>query len=463
MLRGRISVFIVTLMAMAMIASGCVEPDGSASPFVGAQCGNPPTLVPGASLFGCSLAGFDLSGLDLSGADLRGADLSGADLSDANLRSADLTGANLTFANLTGADLSGAVLAGAILIGALFINAILTGTSFSFGPVLGADGNGGGAQPAGPECTGPFCPGYNEVDSPTGPGRAVCEPDVGGIFGQGNPEEESDRPFFLVPGAGDLEEAGARSVVTDAATSFAGATFDFSDADGGAWLLSGLNLSRADFTGATFVDTNLACKVLDGGRFAGTRFVADNVMGGMFHISGVGADFAGAEFVSHYFCDVDLSDAQMAASSFTGFIGISCAEFLPNEFYDALPEVLLRLDGADLTNATIGGGPNPLPGPVVVYFSPEIGSHSPGSSAKTSSLLGTNLDGAHLEGVWLNRADFTGASADGVSVSGPSYFRDAIFGQGWTNTTWSGQIDFDGASCPDGSTGSAATPCFAVN
>lgn len=469
MIQGK-RVLIVLVACLGLIAASCVT-DTSGVPLVGAQCTDPPTLTPGALLSGCNLTGAALAGVDLTGADLRGANLTGADLTGANLTDADLTGANLTNANLTGANLTGAVLAGAILLGALFVNALLGGTDFGFGTVFGPNGNGGSNAPTGGSCVGPYCPGYNEVQSPSGPGRLICEPDVGGLLGPMGPED-----IFIVTTSGQLEDMGSRSVVTDSATSFRGATFDFSnDPDGnGTGLLRGLDLRSADFTDATFIDTYLACKVADGARFTRAQFLpGPSGTSGFFHVSMRQAELTDTKLVNQYFCDTDFTDATMPGVAIGGASLTSCPELLPADDFNDLPDDLIKFDGADMTGAEIGLLANPSatypaenPGARITALGIEADKHSPGSTRKHSTFRGTTLDGAHLEGVWLASADFTGASADGVQVTAnplfPNRFDDVIFGTGWTNTSWSGAVDFDGATCPDGSTGSDSNPCFAV-
>lgn len=468
--------FVVVLVAfVAMMAAACVPEATSSGASVGADCTTPPTIAPGALLSGCSMIGFDLSGLDLSGADLRGANLTGANLANSDLSGADLTGANLTNANLTGADLTGAVLAGSILLGALFIGAILTGTDLGFGQVFGKSGNGGSNQGSNASCTGPYCPGYNEVEAPRGPGRVICEPVVT------LPEDDhgDDDVVFVVASTELLTEHGARSVVTDEWTSFRGATFDYSEEDGGsaALLLNGLDLRKADFTDATFIDTDLACKNADGARFSGTRFVPTTSsgvgMGGLFHVSAREADFTGAEMLNMYFCDVDLTGATMVDLAIGGASFISCPEMLTAEEFNDLPADLVVFDGADMRGATFGVVPNPsptlpafVPGMTTTVLTIAGDVQTAGSEPKTSRFHGTVLDGAHFEGVMMTGADFTDASADGVVVTTPvqrhNWFDGVVFGSGWTNTTWSGSIDFEGALCPDGSTGGQTNHCFVV-
>ena len=72
-------------------------------PGQGADCTNPPKLVPGADLTNCDLAGTDLTGADLTGADLSGANLSGAIFAGTILTDADLTGADLFSADINSA------------------------------------------------------------------------------------------------------------------------------------------------------------------------------------------------------------------------------------------------------------------------------------------------------------------------------------------------------------------------
>lgn len=470
-----------------MVGSACVPEEsggGGAVITIGADCTSPPTITPGALLSGCNLMGFNLSNSDLSGADLRGANLTGANLANSDLTNADLTGANLTNANLTGADLTGAVLAGAILLGAIFVGAILTGTSFSFGEVFGNDGQGGTNAPASDQCVGPFCPGYNEVVAPQGPGREICST-TPSFFGDDDDDYPADNLFelgiFIVADNETLEENGLRSVVTDEWTDFSGAVFDYSDdPDGTAAIhLAGLNMARADFTGATFIDAYIACKNADGGRFANTRFLpTDGVgvgMGGFFHTSMVGADLTNAEFINMYFCDADFTNASMQSLDIGGFSVFSCPEMLTAEEINLLPYHLAIFDDADMTGATFGVVPNPGdvvpigdPGVTATILTMPEDAHVEGSEAKAASFVGTTLDDARFHGVMMGRANFTDASADGVEVTRPEDFFDqnmfdeVIFGTGWTNTTWSGSTNFDGAVCPDGSIGSSENPCFTI-
>ena len=96
----------------------------SAQQPVGADCTDPPNLVPFADLRNCDLSGRQMAGINLYNADLSGANLSSADLSRTNLGGVDLTGANLTGANLDNADLFTST-----LIGATFDNASLRNTN----------------------------------------------------------------------------------------------------------------------------------------------------------------------------------------------------------------------------------------------------------------------------------------------------------------------------------------------
>lgn len=91
---------------------------------VGADCTDPPNLVPFADLVNC-----DLSGMDMSGINIWAADLSGADISDANLSDALLEGVDFTDANATGANFDESDLFTTILVSATFDSASLRDTN----------------------------------------------------------------------------------------------------------------------------------------------------------------------------------------------------------------------------------------------------------------------------------------------------------------------------------------------
>jgi uncharacterized protein YjbI with pentapeptide repeats len=125
---------------------------------VGADCTDPPNLVPFADLRNCDLSGRNMEGVDLSNADLSGANLDNASLFTSNLVAvtfdnaslrntnlddgyapgasfinADLRGANLYFAfirdaNLSGANFSSAWLTNFDVVGSILQNAVFTGT-----------------------------------------------------------------------------------------------------------------------------------------------------------------------------------------------------------------------------------------------------------------------------------------------------------------------------------------------
>ena len=110
----------VLVIVMLLTLTGYASAQGT----VGADCTEPPNLVPFADLVNC-----DLSGRDMEGVNIWSADLSGANLSDANLSGALLEGVDFTGANATGAIFDNADLFTTTLIGATFDNASLRDTN----------------------------------------------------------------------------------------------------------------------------------------------------------------------------------------------------------------------------------------------------------------------------------------------------------------------------------------------
>lgn len=445
--------------ALALVAgAACVPNVTAAAPSVGSACTSPPLLAAAASLFGCNLAGLDLSGVDLSGADLHGADLSGANLSNADLAGADLTGANLTGANLTGANLTGAILAGAILLGAIFVNALLGQTSFDFGAVFGSTGTGGSGIPvggsSGATCSGTYCPGYDEsTDNRT---DWLCDPNLENVI--------NEPGLWLTRTSQQLIDSGQRSVVTDAGTSFAGAVFDYTGDDMAALRLRGLDMSKADFTGATFKGAQLACRNLRNGRFSSTNFTVGHRNGEFHSSSADGADFSGARFNFQTFCAVSFNGADLSNTTWGGGSALACAGMMPPEELTAMGPILLTFLGADLSGARFGGSPqDPTPDGTVGWDGVALGIEYYGSGPVVStSFEGADLTTATFHNAFLKGAQFTGADAAGVVASGFTNFDGAVFGTGWATSTWTGATSFVGAVCPDGSIGTATAPCFVV-
>jgi uncharacterized protein YjbI with pentapeptide repeats len=145
---------VVLVVIMFLTGTGYASADGP----VGADCTDPPNLVPFADLRNCDLSGRNMEGVDLSNADLSGANLDNASLFTSNLVgttfdnaslrnanlddgyapgasfiNADLRGANLYFAfirdaNLSGANFSSAWLTNFDVVGSILQNAVFTGT-----------------------------------------------------------------------------------------------------------------------------------------------------------------------------------------------------------------------------------------------------------------------------------------------------------------------------------------------
>jgi uncharacterized protein YjbI with pentapeptide repeats len=143
----------VLVVVMLLTVPGLALADGP----VGADCTDPPNLVPFADLVNCDLSGLQLPGVNLYDADLRGANLSGTNLSGAILGGVDLAGANLTGANLDNADLFTSNLVAATFDnaslrntnlddayapGGSFINADLRGANFYFATLSNANLSG---------------------------------------------------------------------------------------------------------------------------------------------------------------------------------------------------------------------------------------------------------------------------------------------------------------------------------
>jgi uncharacterized protein YjbI with pentapeptide repeats len=125
----------VLVVIMLLTLTGYASADGP----VGADCTDPPNLVPSADLRNCDLSGMNLAGVNLYDADLTGANLSGANLSGANLGGADLSGANLTGANLENADLFTTTLIAATFDNAILRNANLDDAYAPGGSFINAD------------------------------------------------------------------------------------------------------------------------------------------------------------------------------------------------------------------------------------------------------------------------------------------------------------------------------------
>lgn len=428
---------VAATVVVAIVGAGCTPPS-SPSP-IGAQCSAPPVLIPGASLYNCNLAGLDLSGLDLHGVDLRGADLTGADLSGANLTSARLEGANLSGANLTGAQLVGAVLSGAILLGTLFVGANLLGAKFDFGKVKPAPGSsgGGGAGGHGGQPCGLYCAGYNEATVDTG--RAICDEDYGVPFGQPD--------FRLHREPASLAGTGQRSVVTDAATDFSGATLG-----GDIFAVRGLSLAEADFTGATIRGALVGCRDLSGARFDGATVVATTWL----DLDAAGLNAAGATFDGVAFCSVEFAGADLAGARFRGGSGAKCTDL--GEDLRAARSALVIFDGSSLAGAEFG--------------EPDLtGPRSEWVNHAWNGQPGASFSGADLSGVVATRASFadgvfTGAittgfhsvaDSDGVANDDRVDFSDA---DGWASATFTGPHTFNDAICPDGSVATGGASCF---
>jgi uncharacterized protein YjbI with pentapeptide repeats len=135
----------VLVVIMLLTSTGYALADGP----VGADCTEPPNLVPFADLRNCDLSGRNMEGVDLSNADLSGANLDNASLRNTNLEdgyapgasfmNADLRGANLYFAFFRGGNLSGANFSNTSLSSVDFESSILQNAVFTGSPLFGVD------------------------------------------------------------------------------------------------------------------------------------------------------------------------------------------------------------------------------------------------------------------------------------------------------------------------------------
>src|SRR5688500_3212638 len=86
----------VLVVTMLLTLTGYASADGP----VGADCTDPPHLVPFADLSNCDLSGRNMEGVDLSNADLSGANLDDDSLFTSNLVAATFDNASLRNTNL---------------------------------------------------------------------------------------------------------------------------------------------------------------------------------------------------------------------------------------------------------------------------------------------------------------------------------------------------------------------------
>jgi len=414
---------------------------------IGSDCQSPPVIGPGASLYNCSLSGLDLSGVDLSGADLRGSDLTGTNLTDANLTNAKLNGANLTNANLTGAEMAGAILSGAILLGALFVGANLLGAVFDFGgftPPSGGSGGGGGGGSAPPPCSGPYCAGYNEATVDTG--EDICGETYGADLGYPS--------FYLHQDTDTLEDANQRSVVTDSATDFSGATLG-----GDTFNLRGLSLTKANFTNATIHGGIVACRPegsahLDGATFIGTEF--DDVTMPFTQATGV-------TFQDSSFCAVDLSDSTLDGAKFLGETGSACTDVMsavPSRF-----SAMVMFNRSSLIGAQFGD-PALLsddPGSITSWFRSwwvnATGDGKPPVDFTDADLTNASITYPHIDGAVFDGATLSGFTSQAQHDPG-LYFNVDFTTADWSGATFTGPHEYTGSTCPDGTVAGSGDSCF---
>jgi uncharacterized protein YjbI with pentapeptide repeats len=150
----------VLVVIVLLTLTGYASADGP----VGADCTDPPNLVPFADLSNCDLSGRNMEGVDLSNANLSGANLDNASLFTSNLvaatfdnasllntnledgyapgasfMNADLRGANLYFAFFRGGNLSGANLSNNWLSSVDFESSVLQNAAFTGAYLSGVD------------------------------------------------------------------------------------------------------------------------------------------------------------------------------------------------------------------------------------------------------------------------------------------------------------------------------------
>ncbi len=129
-------VYVTVLVVIMLLTSTRPAAYALADGPVGADCTEPPNLVPFADLRNCDLSGRNMEGVDLSNADLSGANLDNASLFTSNLVAATFDNASLRNTNLEdgyapGGSFINADLRGANLYFAFFRGGNLSGANFS--------------------------------------------------------------------------------------------------------------------------------------------------------------------------------------------------------------------------------------------------------------------------------------------------------------------------------------------
>src|SRR5262245_6804775 len=94
---------VVLVVIMLLTLTSYASADGP----IGADCTDPPNLVPFADLRNCDLSGRNMEGVDLSNADLSGANIDNASLFTTNLVAATFDNASLRNTNLEDGNASG--------------------------------------------------------------------------------------------------------------------------------------------------------------------------------------------------------------------------------------------------------------------------------------------------------------------------------------------------------------------
>lgn len=209
--------------------------------------------------------------------------------------------------------------------------------------------------------------------------------------------------------------------------------------------LSHADLSAADLRGADLSEANLTGSTLSSVKAAGIKFHATNLTDTDLE----SADLRGAILTEAILDGANLTYADLRGAQFgKGIWNVNLtgadlrgAEFDTDAYLETSTLDQARLDGLELTGATLGSANKAWMRGINLYNARLASAHLVQSRISSANLCGADLSGAYLREAWLDGANLTGANLCGADLTAADLTNAVLKDIRWDKATrWPANI-----------------------